>query len=67
MGELRTILLALADPTRLALLAQVQQDEATVTELATPHSISLPSISRHLSAAVGRGLDGPDARTEPED
>lgn len=43
MDGLSTIFLALADPTRRALLAQLQQGEAAVTELAAPHSISVPS------------------------
>ena len=50
------IFLALADPTRRALLAQLQQGEATVTELAAPHSISVPSVSRHLKVLEQAGL-----------
>lgn len=56
MDELSTIFLALADPTRRALLAQLQQGEATVTELAAPHSISVPSVSRHLKVLEQAGL-----------
>ena len=39
---------ALADPTRRAILAQLAQGEASVTELAKPFEISLPAISKHL-------------------
>lgn len=39
---------ALADPTRRAILSRLAEGEATVTELAAPHAMSLPSISRHL-------------------
>jgi DNA-binding transcriptional ArsR family regulator len=47
---------ALADPTRRAILARLTRGEATVTELAAPHSISLPAISRHLKVLVDAGL-----------
>jgi DNA-binding transcriptional ArsR family regulator len=41
-------LLALADPTRRALLQRLSRGEARVTELARPFSISLNSVSKHL-------------------
>jgi DNA-binding transcriptional ArsR family regulator len=47
---------ALADPTRRSLLARLAQGEATVTELAAPFSITLPSISRHLKVLERAGL-----------
>nr|WP_202925037.1 metalloregulator ArsR/SmtB family transcription factor [Myxacorys almedinensis] len=40
-------LATLADPTRRAILAQLAQGEATVTELAEPFEISLPAVSKH--------------------
>lgn len=46
--QLSTIFAALADPTRRAILAQLAQGEATVTELAEPFEMSLPAISKHL-------------------
>lgn len=46
--QLTTIFAALADPTRRAILAQLAQGEATVTELAEPFEMSLPAISKHL-------------------
>ncbi len=39
---------ALADPTRRAILQRLREGEATVGELAAPHAMSLPSVSRHL-------------------
>ena len=45
---LSTTFAALADPTRRAILARLSEGEATVGELAQPHAMSLPSISRHL-------------------
>jgi len=47
---------ALADPTRRAILARLAQGEATVNELAAPHHMTLPSISRHLKVLEGAGL-----------
>jgi DNA-binding transcriptional ArsR family regulator len=47
---------ALADPTRRAILARLVEGEATVGELAQPHAMSLPSISRHLKVLERAGL-----------
>jgi len=64
---------ALADPTRRAILAQLAQGEATVNELAAPHDISLPAISRHLKVleragliSKGRVAQSRPCRLEPE-
>jgi DNA-binding transcriptional ArsR family regulator len=40
--------MALADPTRRAILARLALGEATVSELAEPFDISQPAISKHL-------------------
>jgi DNA-binding transcriptional ArsR family regulator len=47
---------ALADPTRRAILARLAEGDATVGELAAPHAMSLPSISRHLKVLERAGL-----------
>jgi DNA-binding transcriptional ArsR family regulator len=47
---------ALADPTRRAILGQLAAGEATVNELAAPHAMSLPSVSRHLKVLERAGL-----------
>jgi DNA-binding transcriptional ArsR family regulator len=47
---------ALADPTRRAILNRLAEGEATVNELAAPHSMSLPSVSRHLKVLERAGL-----------
>lgn len=47
---------ALADPTRRAILARLAEGDATVGELAAPHDMSLPSISRHLKVLERAGL-----------
>jgi DNA-binding transcriptional ArsR family regulator len=46
--RLDTIFMALADPTRRAILERLAQGEASGTELARPFSISVPAISKHL-------------------
>jgi DNA-binding transcriptional ArsR family regulator len=40
--------MALADPTRRAILARLALGEASVAELAGPFDISQPAISKHL-------------------
>jgi DNA-binding transcriptional ArsR family regulator len=47
---------ALADPTRRAILRRLTEGEATVNELAAPHAMSLPSVSRHLKVLERAGL-----------
>jgi DNA-binding transcriptional ArsR family regulator len=48
---------ALADPTRRALLAQLEARKAlTVSELAEPFPMSLPAIMKHLDVLSGAGL-----------
>lgn len=47
-AHLDATFLALADPTRRAILARLAQGEASVAELAGPFDISQPAISKHL-------------------
>ena len=48
---------ALADPTRRALLARLdQQDTVSVSELARPFPVSLPAIMKHLDVLSDAGL-----------
>lgn len=47
---------ALADPTRRAILSRLTEGGATVNELAAPHAMSLPSVSRHLKVLERAGL-----------
>jgi len=47
---------ALADPTRRSILARLAEGEATVNELASPFTMSLPAISRHLKVLERAGL-----------
>lgn len=58
---------ALADPTRRSILAQLARGEATVNELAAPHAMSLPAVSRHLKVLENAGLvvKGREAQWRP--
>lgn len=48
---------ALSDPTRRALLARLEQEEAvSVSELARPFPVSLPAIMKHLDVLSDAGL-----------
>ncbi|HEX2447661.1 MAG TPA: metalloregulator ArsR/SmtB family transcription factor [Methyloceanibacter sp.] len=48
---------ALADPTRRALLAQLDEHEnVSVSELARPFPVSLPAIMKHLDVLSDAGL-----------
>jgi DNA-binding transcriptional ArsR family regulator len=59
--------LALADPTRRAILARLTRGEASVTELAEPFAMSQPAISKHLRVLERAGLItvGQDAQRRP--
>jgi DNA-binding transcriptional ArsR family regulator len=59
--------LALADPTRRAILARLALGEASVAELAQPFEISQPAISKHLKVLERAGLItvGQDAQRRP--
>lgn len=56
MQNLDTAFLALADPTRRAILARLALGEATVMELAKPFEMTQPAVSRHLKVLEGAGL-----------
>jgi DNA-binding transcriptional ArsR family regulator len=47
---------ALADPTRRRILAHLARGDRRVTELARPHAMSLPAISKHLRVLEKAGL-----------
>ena len=46
--QLSAVFSALADPTRRAILVQLAEHDATVTEITAPLPISMPAVSRHL-------------------
>jgi DNA-binding transcriptional ArsR family regulator len=47
---------ALADPTRRRILEHLALGERCVTDLARPHSMSLPAVSKHLRVLEDAGL-----------
>ena len=59
--------LALADPTRRAILARLARGAASVAELAEPFAMSQPAISKHLKMLERAGLvtAGQDAQRRP--
>jgi len=58
---------ALADRTRRAMIAKLARGEASVLELAEPHDMSQPAISKHLKVLERAGLisRGKDAQRRP--
>ena len=54
--DLDDTLIALADPTRRAILQRLSKGEARVTELAEPFDISLNSVSKHIRILERAGL-----------
>lgn len=47
---------ALADPTRLAIVTRLSRGEATMGELAAPHIVTLPAITKHVGVLVDAGV-----------
>src|SRR2546427_13147177 len=58
---------ALADSTRLAILARLAKGGASVTEIAKPFEMSLPAVSKHLKVLERAGLvtRGKEAQWRP--
>src|SRR5438093_13219958 len=54
--ELDAVFAALAHPIRRAILEQLAGGDAIVSELAGPHDVSLPAISKHLHVLEHAGL-----------
>lgn len=54
--RLSRVFAALADPTRREILASLSGGTRSVTELAAPHDMSLPAISKHLRVLENSGL-----------
>jgi len=65
--RLNATFLALADPTRRAILARLALGEASVNEIAEPFDMSQPAISKHLKMLERAGLvsRGRDAQRRP--
>jgi DNA-binding transcriptional ArsR family regulator len=56
VDQLSAIFGALADPIRRAILTQLTEGDANVSELAAPFDVSQPAISRHLKVLEQAGL-----------
>ncbi|MEO3434629.1 metalloregulator ArsR/SmtB family transcription factor [Inquilinus sp. CAU 1745] len=54
--DLSTIFLALADPTRRAVIARLGQGPASVSELASPFDMGLPSFMKHIRLLESSGM-----------
>jgi DNA-binding transcriptional ArsR family regulator len=65
--QLDATFMALADPTRRAILARLATGEASVRELTEPFAMSQPAISKHLKVLERAGLvsRGRDAQRRP--
>lgn len=47
---------ALSDPTRRAMVERLLAGEATVSQLAEPHDMSMPAVMKHIGKLVDAGL-----------
>jgi DNA-binding transcriptional ArsR family regulator len=55
-SRLDDMFIALADPTRRAIVTRLARGDATVNELAAPFDMTLPGISKHLKVLERCGL-----------
>lgn len=55
-GALDTVFRALSDPTRRAVVQRLGRGPATVSELAAPFGMALPSFMKHIGVLEGSGL-----------
>lgn len=60
--DLDSVFTALAHPIRRAIIERLSAGEATVKDLAAPHAVSLPAVSKHLRVLEAAGL----LRQEPD-
>jgi DNA-binding transcriptional ArsR family regulator len=63
-AQLDAVFAALAHPIRRAMLERLSQGDCSVGDLAAPHDVSLPAISKHLRILEEAGLleQTPDGR-----
>ncbi len=47
---------ALSDPTRRQMVERLLEGEATVSQLAQPHDMSMPAAMKHIGKLVDAGL-----------
>jgi len=56
MGSLNQSFAALADPTRLSIVAHLARSEATVSQLVDRFALTQPTITSHLNVLEEAGL-----------
>jgi len=56
MQTLDTVLAAIADPTRRAIIDRLTRGPARVTDVAAPFDMSLNAVSKHIKVLEGAGL-----------
>lgn len=54
--DLDAVFAALAHPIRRSMIERLSEGECTVSDLAAPHDVSLPAISKHLRVLEDAGL-----------
>ncbi len=54
--------MALADPTRRAILGMLLEDDMAVTDVSEPFAMSLAAISKHLGILASAGLISQEKR-----
>jgi len=57
-NSLDSVFHALADPTRRAVIERLSQKASTISELAEPFNMALPSFMKHISVLERSGLIG---------
>lgn len=62
--DLDAVFSALAHPIRRSIIERLAEGDCTVGDLAAPHDVSMPAISRHLRVLEDAGLleQTPDGR-----
>ena len=55
-AKLTEVFYALADPTRRAIVGLLGRGPASVSELAAPHAMALPSLMKHLGVLERSGV-----------
>lgn len=55
-GQLDSVLTAIADPTRRAILDRLARGPARVTDVAEPFAMSLNAVSKHIKVLEHAGL-----------
>jgi DNA-binding transcriptional ArsR family regulator len=63
-ADLDAVFAALSHPIRRSMIERLSEGECTVSDLAKPHDVSLPAVSKHLRVLEEAGLleQTPDGR-----